>query len=652
MTVDLNPRFTFETFVVGPNNRLAVTACRTVADNPGASYNPLFIYSQTGLGKTHLLMAIGQRVQELTPDAVVEYLTLDEFVEVYHAAVSAGTPDQFQSRFSNANVVLLDDVQFLSHSKEMQAELIRLAAEFQEAERQLVLTSDRPPADIEDLDERLLTQLDGGLIVDIGIPEFETRLAILQRRAAESDVEFSADVLSAIAEMDLQHVRALLGVFNRLQAFQSVNEQPLTADQARALVLGEEPAVEAATPVVVAEVEEEPPDEFSRFLHGLEATVTKQVEGWKAVIEQAIAEWSERGYDTGSLQALLDQGIPGGTEVAVRAFERKVERLRGLEAEIAVIDPEAARRPVFKSPERIEEAEGLVQEARKKFVPPPGPSDAFSLESFQLGPATRDALEAGRAIIRQPGTRYNPLMLVGPPGVGKTHLLHGIGRKLEAEAGGAVACLAAETFVEELVSALEQDALPAWRVRYRHASAFLVDDIHQIGARGQTQEELFNLFNLFADAGRQMVFTASVVPQDIEGLEDRLKSRLVGGLVATIEPPDPELRRGIVRAHLEARLGSAEVDVVEYLAERATDSVRSLLSVIQRAVAGAEAMGGALNLDAARRLLEEQAKPEPRVSSPGRQGGVIITPPGALRSREKIAWEWPNTADRVIEELS
>ncbi len=652
MTIDLNPRFTFEAFVVGPNNRLAATACRTVSDHPGTSYNPLFIYSQTGLGKTHLLMAIGQRVQELNPGAVVEYLTLDEFVEAYHAAVSAGSPEEFHVRFGNAAVVLLDDVQFLSHSKEMQNELIRMAAEFQEAELQLVLTSDRPPADIEELDERLLTQLDGGLVVDIGIPEFETRLAILQRRAEEGGAEFSPDVLAAIAELDVQHVRALLGVFNRLQAFQSVNDQPLTAEQARALVLGEEPVAEAAAAAPEQEAEGEAPDEFSEFLHGLEVTVTQQVEGWKAVIEQAIAEWSERGYDTGLLQALLEQGVPGGTEAAVRAFERKIERLRGLEAEIAVIDPEAARQPVFKSPDRIDEAEKMVRAAREKFVPLPRPSDAFALESFQMGEATRMALEAGRAVITQPGTRYNPLMLVGPSGVGKTHLLHSIGRLLNAEAGGGVACLAAETFVEELVSAIEQDALPAWRARYRHASAFLLDDVHQIGARAQTQEELFNLFNLFADAGRQMVFTANVLPQDMEGLDDRLKSRFVGGLVATIEPPDKELRRAIVRTHLENRLGSAEADVVNYLAERATDSVRSLLSVIQRAVAGAEAMGGALTLGGARRLLEEQAKKETRVSSPGGQGGAIITPPGVLRSQEKFVWDWPNAVDRVIEELS
>ena len=649
MTLELNPRFTFDTFVVGPNSRLAVTACRTVADHPGATYNPLFIYSQTGLGKTHLLMAIGHRAQELSSNATVEYLTLDEFVESYHSAVSAGRPDEFHSRFAQANIVLVDDVQFLSHSKELQAELIRLAGEFQKAERQLVLTSDRPPAEIEDLDERLLQQLDGGLVVDIGLPEYETRLAILQRRASEANSEFALDVLSAIAELDVPHVRALLGIFNRLQAFQSVHDRPLTPQQARALVLGETPTIEPeAAP---EEADDADPGEFNRFLSGLQATVTEQVEGWKTKIQDAISEWSGRGYDTTSLASLLEQGIPAATDAAVRAFEGQVERLRGLEAEVAAFDPEVGRHPAFKSPDRIEEAEDLVREARAKFVPPPGPSDAFALESFLLGDATKLALEAGRAVIAQPGTLYNPLTLVGPSGVGKTHLLHAIGRALQTEAGGSVACLAAETFVAELVNAIEQDTLGAWRARYRHASAFLLDDVQQIGAKSHTQEELFNLFNLFGGANRQMVFTTNVSPQDLD-LDDRLKSRFVGGLVTNIAPPDDELRRTIVRSRLEGRVGSDDTEVVNYLADRATDSVRSLLSVVQRVVNGVEAMGEELNVGTVRKLLEDPGKPDARTSTPGRVSGVIVAPPGALRSVEKIVWDWPNAAERVIEELS
>src|SRR6266699_3096357 len=161
MTSALNPRFSFETFVVGAANRLAVTAGRTVAENPGSAYNPLFIYSGSGLGKTHVLMAM------------------------FHAAIAAGQGDAFRRRFQNVDVLLVDDVQFLTNRKEMQAELLRLTEALQQSGHQIVLASDRPPAEIADLDERLISRFSGGLVVDIGIPDYETRVAILRRKAEE-----------------------------------------------------------------------------------------------------------------------------------------------------------------------------------------------------------------------------------------------------------------------------------------------------------------------------------------------------------------------------------------------------------------------------------------------------------------------------------
>ena len=155
MTAALNPKFSFETFVVGAANRLAVTAGRAVAENPGTAYNPLFIYSGSGLGKTHLLMALGQGAKKLLPHLNIEYLTLDEYVEAFHAAVAAGQGDAFRRRFQNVDMLLVDDVQFLTNRKEMQAELLRLTEALQTAGHQIVLTSDRPPAEIADLDDAL-----------------------------------------------------------------------------------------------------------------------------------------------------------------------------------------------------------------------------------------------------------------------------------------------------------------------------------------------------------------------------------------------------------------------------------------------------------------------------------------------------------------
>ncbi|HEY6808593.1 MAG TPA: DnaA/Hda family protein, partial [Gemmatimonadales bacterium] len=199
MTTALNPKFTLETFVVGAANRLAVTAGRTVSENPGSAYNPLFIYSDSGLGKTHLLMAIGHAAKKLAPGLTVEYLTLDEYVEAFHAAIAAGQGDAFRRRFQNVDILLVDDVQFLTNRKEMQSELLRLTEALQAAGHQVVLTSDRPPAEIADLDERLISRFSGGLVVDMGMPDYETRVAILRRKAEERGATFQPGVLETVA---------------------------------------------------------------------------------------------------------------------------------------------------------------------------------------------------------------------------------------------------------------------------------------------------------------------------------------------------------------------------------------------------------------------------------------------------------------------
>jgi chromosomal replication initiator protein len=248
VTTALNPKFTFETFVVGAANRLAVTAARTVAESPGSAYNPLFIYSGSGLGKTHLLMAIGANAKRLAPALGVEYLTLDEFVEAFHAAIGAGQGDAFRRRFQTVDVLLIDDVQFLTNRREMQAELLRLSEALQSAGRQIVLTSDRPPVEIENLDERLISRFSGGLVVDIGAPDYETRVAILRRKAEERGAEFQPGVLETVAAAGFTNVRELMGVLNRLVAYQAVNETPLNAEGAKALLGAETPRAAAAGP--------------------------------------------------------------------------------------------------------------------------------------------------------------------------------------------------------------------------------------------------------------------------------------------------------------------------------------------------------------------------------------------------------------------
>src|SRR5687767_2803546 len=233
--MQVDARHKFENYVTGSANRLAVAAARAVAEQPGLTYNPLFIYSGSGLGKTHLMGAIGNLVQQRDPKLGVEYITLDDFVEQLHAAVASNESDRFKQRYGRVDVLLLDDMQFLTGRRETQSELLRLLNALQGTGRQVVMTSDRPPAEISDVDERLIGRLSGGLIVDIGVPDFETKVAILRGKAEERKVSFAPGVIEELSRLDFTNVRELHGAMNRLVAQQSL-DGTLTPAQVRAVL--------------------------------------------------------------------------------------------------------------------------------------------------------------------------------------------------------------------------------------------------------------------------------------------------------------------------------------------------------------------------------------------------------------------------------
>ena len=650
MTSTLNPRFTFDTFVVGAANRLAVTAGRTVAENPGSAYNPLFIYSGSGLGKTHVLMAIGHAAKALAPQLNIEYLTLDEYVEAFHAAIAAGQGDAFRRRFQNVDALLVDDVQFLTNRKEMQAELLRLTEALQQAGHQIVLASDRPPAEIADLDERLISRFSGGLVVDIGIPDYETRVAILRRKSEERGSTFQPGVLETVAKSEFPNVRELMGALNRIVAYQAVNDTPINAETVRQL-LGTttvaSPSVGSAT--VAAPTVASSTDEFSEFLTDVTVTVGKAVEAWRARVAEAVLRWEGEGYRTGRLEKLLDQETPAAVDEAIAAYVLDVDRLKALEAEVAALDPQAAGEKVFHDPDRMEEAESAAARVRDGAAPPPGPSAAFPFDSYIAGPSNEVVLSAARDVIAKPGKKYNPLVVVGKSGLGKTHLLNAIGLELAKKKGAIVACLSTQGFVDELIAAIDGNRVDWWRARYRRATALLLDDIQLLAGKERTQEELFNLFNQFLDADRQLVFTAPAHPNTLEGLEERIVSRLEGGLVAEVSEPDKELRRNALERSLKSQHVPMDVALLDYLADRPTDSVRSLTGIVQRVVEAAAAQDAPVNAGLARDVLE--GSPSARRTTGLRTSGIVVSSAGGVRSREKMVWDWPASSDRVIEEL-
>jgi chromosomal replication initiation ATPase DnaA len=661
MTVTLNPLYRFDTFVVGAANRLAVTAAKAVAESPGTVYNPLFIYARPGLGKTHLLMGIGHAARAINPRLVVEYLTLDEFVEAFHAAIAAGHGEAYRKRFHDVDLLLVDDVQFLTHRREMQAELLRLTDALQSANRQIVLTSDRPPAEIEALDERLIRRFAGGLIIDVAAPDYETRVAILRRKAEERRATFQSGVLEAVAGLPIDNVRELLGALNRLIAFQAVNDAPLTADQARLLVGGggddrfaEAPATPApavtapaAAPSAVA-----PTSEFDDFLTEITATVAQQVDAWRSTVNAAILRWQGEGYRTAQLEALLEKEMLADPARALREFEEDVDRLRAMQAEAADLAPDLAGSPAFHDPADIAAAEEALRLAREQRHPPPAPSPLWRLDGLVETAENRVVLEAARAVVADPGARYNPLVIVGAGTVGKTHLLHALGNALTdtlAPEQGPVACLSAPEFTGELIGAIDRDAVAAWRARYRGVGAFLLDDVHLIAAKDRTQDELFVLFNLLADAGRQMVFSTAAPLAELAGVEPRLRTRLEGGLVVALPPPDAAVRERVLSRELETKLGRGDATLAAYLAAQPADSVRAAQALLQRVLDAAAGQNVTPDAAFARRVLEGTPAAPP-VKPTGRSSGVIPPGSGGARSREKMVWEWPEAADRLIEE--
>ena len=634
----IDPSLRFDTFIVGSANRLAVAAARAVADSPGTVYNPLFMYSASGLGKTHLMSAIGNHVKR-TKSLPVELVTLDDFVGELHEAIAAGDTEAFQNRYLQVGVLLIDDTQFLTGHPETQSELLRIFNTLQADGRQLVMTSDRPPADIADVDQRLITRLSGGLIVDLGMPDYETRMAILKAKCEQRGVRFQAGVIDEVGRIEFKNVRELQGALNRLIAFQTLGEKELTAE-AVGVVLGDLAEHRSRTsPVKVS-------GEFASFVSEVASVVAQHVDQWKHRLTEAIAYWESEGFRAGALSRVLHSDAPPrSVETLLREFDAKIARLRELHKQIARVDSALVAHEAFRDPDRLAEAEQLAERALRQTPPPPGPSAAFTRAGFETGASNQLAVRAADAIVSVPGTRYNPLFIHGPSGVGKTHLVNAIGNGLVTSAGiSPVACVPAQMFVDELIAALQEGTVDRWRSRYRGVGALLLDDVQFVAGKERTQEELFHVFNaLYAD-GKQLVFASDRPPRELSGLEDRLRSRFEGGLVVPMQSPDRALRERLYARYLHDLGIEPTGEMLGYLAETPVSSVREIIGVANRIVASAEVAAVPVTIGFIRAELE------PDETELARAAAMRTAADSFFLDREKVIWQWPDHGSRLIEE--
>lgn len=249
----LNPKYTFETFIIGNSNRLAHAASVAVAESPSKAYNPLFLYGGVGLGKTHLMQAIGHYVGANIPGYKVLYVSSERFTNELINSIRDDKNEQFRTKYRNIDVLLIDDIQFIAGKERTQEEFFHTFNALYEANKQIIVSSDKSPNEITTLEERLRSRFEWGLIADIQSPDLETRVAILNKKAQLEKIDIPYDVLSFIAEKIPSNIRQLEGALTRLLAFNSLTSAPITMDVAKEALkelLAQAPAREVTDKVI------------------------------------------------------------------------------------------------------------------------------------------------------------------------------------------------------------------------------------------------------------------------------------------------------------------------------------------------------------------------------------------------------------------
>lgn len=666
---DLDPRFTFETFVVGPANRLASAAARRAAESPGASYNPLFVYSASGLGKTHILGAIAHHVSRHQPDKDVVYQTLEGFLGELTEALQGGDREGVKGRYGQLDILLMDDVQFLAGQSEAQEMLLRTLDSLTGEGKQVVLASDRPPVDIDGLDARLRSRFEGGLLVDIGSPEYETRVAILRKQADARGQALDPGVAEVIGRVPFKNIRELGGALNRILAIQELENRAVNPDEASSLL-----GLEAMEESLAGE------SDVGEFMDEISGTVAEQVQRqeapWRKLLRETLEEAEVQGFKTTRLQRLMEEEEePEGVVEAVERFKQVTGRLAEIKAELDSVGnpwPEAAH-GVLRDPDRLEEAETLLASARERARPfpklPPGPGlDGLAGKYPQL------VVRAAEQLITTDRQEYNPLYVWSEEPGSAQDLLEAAGRSYLAEKDTArVAMVSVLEFAEEFIAALSSGVAGAWRERWWSAELLLVHGAADLSATERAQDEFFHLFEALQRRRAKIMVAADCPPAKIGKIDDRLRSRFEGGLVLEIEagsergrgqapgareegmiPPldqivmDEDSREGFGPPSPKASEPEPSTEDEETERTRPKESEEVDVRALDREFIMAFTAGGGVQLG---RDVSEKEAPDPTEASADDEEPEAPVAGDWFPSPERVIWEWPRPEERLVEEV-
>lgn len=326
-SVGLNSRFTFENFVIGSSNRFACAASMAVAESPAKAYNPLFIYGQVGLGKTHLMQAITQKIHQLHPDLKICYISSEKFTNELIESIRNRTTTNFRQKYRHIDVLLIDDIHFIAGKESTQEEFFHTFNALHDNRKQIIICSDRPPKEISNLEERLSSRFAWGLITDIQPPDFETRVAILRKKIEREPVDVPQDVILFIAEQIKTNIRELEGALIRVVAYSLLEEKPISLEMAK-LVL-KDMVKETIKIISIEMIQEGVANYFKITPHDLRAKRRNKT----SVLPRQIAMYLTRKLTTLSLPE-IGSAFGGKDHTTVLHSYRKIDQDVQLNAEL------------------------------------------------------------------------------------------------------------------------------------------------------------------------------------------------------------------------------------------------------------------------------------------------------------------------------